>query len=136
KAVNDFHEHIVGKRKVEMLMWADRLLDAKKLGLSKWEAADNGTQGAIDLIPKDIIMCDWHYEKQSSYPSVPLLLEKGFRVWPSGWQPLDATLAFSAFAREQNNERLVGYLCTTWGKTKIGTAAQWPPITEPLREWK
>jgi len=29
--------------------------------------------------------------KKSTYPSVPLLLDKGFRVWPSGWQPLEAT---------------------------------------------
>src|ERR1700752_5017373 len=74
KQVNDLHAHIVGKRKREMLMWADRLLDAKALGYSEWEAATNHTWDAINLIPKDIIMCDWHYEKQVSYPSVPLLL--------------------------------------------------------------
>jgi hypothetical protein len=30
KAVNDLHGHLVKTRKVEMLMWADRLFDAKK----------------------------------------------------------------------------------------------------------
>jgi Glycosyl hydrolase family 20, catalytic domain len=136
KAVNDLHAHIVGKRKIEMLMWADRLLDSSKLGYGKWEASANGTYGAVDLIPRDIVMCDWHYEKQDNYPSVPFLLEKGFRVWPSGWQPLENTLAFSAFSRQQHNDRLVGYLCTTWGKAKIRTAADWPPITQALRDWK
>lgn len=136
KAVNDFHDHIVGKRKLEMLMWNDRLLDAKALGYSDWEASENGTAPAIDLIPKDIIMCDWHYAKRGSYPSLPFLLQKGFRVWPSGWQPLDAAQAFSAVARQQKNERLIGFLCTTWGKIKISDAGEWPPIVETLKEWK
>lgn len=136
KQVNDLHGHIVGKRKLEMLMWGDRLLDAKALGYSHWEAATNGTSGAIDHVPKDIVVCDWHYGQSTNYPSVPLLLEKGFRVWPSGWQPLEAAKAFSAFARKQTNPRMVGCLCTTWSKVKIPDAAEWPPIREVLRDWK
>src|ERR1700722_20110265 len=85
KAVNDFHHHLVVERKVEMFMWGDGLLDAKAEGYSEWEASTNGTPPAVDLIPKDIIICDWHYDKRADYPSVPFLLGKGFRVWPSGW---------------------------------------------------
>ena len=136
KAVNDFHQHLVTERKVEMLMWGDRLLDARAEGYSEWEAATNGTPPAIDLIPRDIIICDWHYEKRADYPSVPVLLNKGFRVWPSGWQPLAGAEAFSAFSRQQPNPRLVGYLCTTWGKVKVGDVADWPPLIEPLRDWR
>lgn len=138
KAVNDFHRHIVGERKIEMLMWGDRLEDAKKLHYSKWEAASNGTAPAIDMISKDIIVCDWHYELATNYPSVPLLLQKGYRVWPSGWQPLKNTLAFSAYSKQQQQEnpRLIGYLCTTWGKAKITNAADWPPVVEVLKEWR
>lgn len=138
KAANDLHAHIVGERRMEMLIWGDRLLDAKTMGYSKWEASKVGTHGAIDLIPKDIVVCDWHYAKQNNYPSVPLLLEKGFRIWPSGWQPLEATKAFSKFSREQRekNPRLLGYLCTAWSKTNSRTAADWPPIVEIMKEWK
>ena len=136
KAVNDLHAHIVDERKLEMLVWGDRLLDSKALGYSLWEAATNGTPPAVDLIPKDIIVCDWHYGKKTEYSSVPFLLEKGFRVWPSGWQPLEASVAFSAFSRQQKNPRLIGYLCTTWGKVKVPDLAEWPPITEVLPKWK
>jgi hypothetical protein len=100
------------------------------------QAARNGTHPALDLIPTDIIVCDWHYEKQAAYPSVPLLLQKGFRVWPPGWQPLEATKAFSAFARQQNDKRLLGYLCATWGKVRIPDLAQWPPVAEVLPAWR
>lgn len=138
KTVNDFHQHIVGQHKIEMLMWGDRLLDAKALHYSPWEASTNGTARAINLIPKDIVICDWHYEKATNYASVPLLLSKGFRVWPSGWQPLENSQAFSAFSlqQKQKNPQLIGYLCTTWSKTKIPTAADWPPIVELLKDWK
>jgi hypothetical protein len=134
--VNVLHRHIVKERKRDMLMWGDRLLDAKALGYSKWEASSNGTQAAVDLIPKDIIICDWHYEKRSEYLSVPFLLEKGFRVWPSGWQPLEAAQALSAYAHTQHNPRMLGYLCTTWGKVRLAEAPEWPPLAQVLSEWK
>lgn len=136
KAVNDLHRHIVGERKVEMFMWGDRLLDSATLHYSEWESSKNGTAGAVDLVPRDIVMCDWHYEKREDYPSVPFLLGKGFRVWPSGWQPLEAAQAFSRFAAQQKNPRMVGYLCTTWGKVKIAEAAEWPPLKEVLAQWR
>jgi hypothetical protein len=67
---------------------------------------------------------------------VPFLLNKGFRVWPAGWQPLEASLAFSAFARQQKHPRLLGYLCTTWGRAKIPDVAEWPPVKEVLHQWQ
>lgn len=136
KAVRDLHQHIVNERGLEMLMWGDRLLDAEAMHGGEWEYAKNGTAGAVDLIPKDIVICDWHYEKYADYPSVPFLLAKGFRVWPASWQPLEAALAFSAFARAQKNERLVGMLCTVWGREKIEHVADWQPVVEVLADWK
>jgi hypothetical protein len=67
---------------------------------------------------------------------VPLFLEKGFLVWPSGWQPLEASLAFSAFSRQQTSPNLLGYLATTWGKVKIPDAPDWPPIKDVLPAWR
>jgi hypothetical protein len=136
QAVNDLHRHIVGERRLEMLMWGDRLLDANALKGGEWEYAKNGTAGAVDLIPRDIVICDWHYEKQTHYPSLPFLLAKGFRVWPASWQPLDGAQAFSAFARNQKTGNLTGFLCTVWGKVKIDGVAGWPPVGEVLAGWK
>jgi hypothetical protein len=136
KAINDLHGHLVGKRKLEMLLWGDRLLDAKALGYSEWEAAKNGTAGALALIPKDIVICDWHYGNQAKYPSVPWLLEQGFQVWPSGWQPLEASKAFSNFALQESHARMLGFLCTTWGKVPIAGMAEWPPVMQVLHDWE
>ena len=83
-------------------------------------------------------LCDWHYGQRATYPSVPLLLLKGFRVWPAGFQPLEATKAFSDYSRKERalSPRLVGYLCTTWSQGKPDTVAAWPPVKEILQDWK
>ena len=39
------------------------LLDGYATGLGMWEASHNETHMAIDLIPKDVVICDWHYER-------------------------------------------------------------------------
>jgi hypothetical protein len=128
KAVNDYHDHLVGQRHVEMLMWSDRFLDGKATGYGKWEASENGTAPAIDLVPKDIICCDWHYGKRAEYPSIPIFLAKGFRVWPGGWDKVDATEALMAAEHKYNNDRMLGHMCTTWGKARPSTLADFPPL--------
>jgi hypothetical protein len=127
KQVNDLHVHLVNQKKVEMLMWGDRLLDSKAIGQSKWEASDNGTAPAVDHIPTDIIICDWHYDQQADYKSIAFLLGKGFRVWPSGFDKVPATQAFLAKAIAQKNPQMLGYLSTTWGKVQLDKLADFQP---------
>jgi len=137
QTVNDLHHHIVDEKKLTMLMWGDRFLDAQTMHYGRWESATNGTAPAVDLVPKDIIVCDWHYRAQTNYPSVPFLLSKGFRVWPSGFQPTEAAKALSDFALAQRKEnpRVIGYLATTWSQSKTNDLAAWPPITKNLPAW-
>jgi len=141
KAANDLHAHLVGQRKVEMLIWSDRLLDGAATGYGEWEAAKNGTHRAVDLVPKDIILCDWHYEelskyrgKPTDYVSIPFFLEKGFRVWPSGWKNLAATEALLAAERKHQHAQMLGHLCTTWGAVRIRDLAEWPPIRAATKQ--
>jgi len=128
KAVNDYHEHIVGKRKIEMLMWGDRLIDANRINYGKWEASANDTAGAIDLIPKDIIICDWHYGRREAYESIPMFLEKGFRVWPASWRELDAAKDLIDYSRTFNNPEMVGHLNTTWGAVPMRELMAFKPL--------
>jgi hypothetical protein len=133
RAVNDLHGHLVKGRKVEMLMWADRLFDAKKHKWGEWEADKTGTAPALDLIPKDIILCPWHYEKMAAYPSIPLLVEKGFRVLPAGWRKLDASKALIEYERKQHSPKVLGHLFTTWGSARKDALAEYPPLVEGLK---
>jgi hypothetical protein len=114
KSVNDLHRHIVGKRKRQMMIWGDRLLDAKSTGNSEWEASANGTAPAIDRVPKDIVVCDWHYGVRDDYPSVKYFLDRGFPVWPAGWNSAGNARKLAACALRNRHDRMLGYMATTW----------------------
>jgi hypothetical protein len=129
KAVNDLHDHIVGKRHKQMLMWGDRLIDGNVYNYGEWEASKNGTAPAVDMIPKDIIICDWHYELRDAYPSVPLYLEKGFRVLPTSWKNVEASRAFITYSLAQDNPAVLGHLFTRWS-SRLDDLAEFPPLLE------
>ena len=133
RAVNDYHGHLVGKRKLEMLMWADRLIDSKTFPYGKWEASENGTAPAIHQIPRDIVLCDWHYEKMDAYPSVPYFQEQGFRVWPGGWNKVDAVEALIDYSLEHQKGRMLGYLATLWGASPISKLGEFQPLRAGMK---
>ncbi len=114
KAVNDYHGHLVDKRGVEMQMWGDRFLDGKATGYGLWEASENDTQGAIKLVPKDIVICDWHYEIMDEFPSIRIFQDEGFRVWPAGWNKEQSIRRLIEVARREAGPNMLGYLATTW----------------------
>jgi hypothetical protein len=132
KAVNDLHDHLVKDRHVEMLMWADRLFDAKQYHWGEWEASKVGTAPAVDLIAKDIILCPWHYEKKDAYPSIPMMLEKGFRVLPASWRKLDASKALIEYSLKLQSPRMLGHLFTTWSGRQTDVTA-YPPLVQGLK---
>jgi hypothetical protein len=132
KVVNDLHGHIVGKRGLTMLMWADRLIDGNKFNMGEWEASKVGTAAAVDKIPKDIILCPWHYELRKQYESVPMFMSKGFRVLPASWKNTEATLALIRDARAHQTEgRVVGHIFTTWSERR-GNWADFEPLVKGL----
>ncbi|MCS7224803.1 MAG: family 20 glycosylhydrolase [Armatimonadetes bacterium] len=123
KAVNDLYDHLAVKRKKTVLMWGDRFLDDKEMGYGEWEASRNGTAPAVDKVPKDIIICDWHYGRRDSYPSVPFFISKGFRVLPAGWKDEEAALSFLRYSRQFPPDKVLGYMATTWvGADEIARA--------------
>jgi hypothetical protein len=129
KAINDYHSHLVGKRGVRMMMWGDRLLDQKTVGYSRWEADDLGMAAAIELIPRDIVICDWHYESDE-FPSVPYLIDKGFTLWPTGWRQIPSATKFVETTLQHYGRQLPGYLATTWFPIDTVTQALVQP--EPI----
>ena len=132
KAVNDLHGHLAGKRGVEMWMWADRFIDGEATGYGEWEASKNGTYPALDMVPRDIVMCDWHYETKygsmTGHPSVAMFLEKGFRVLPTSFRNVRAAKAFFDETFAIDSERMLGHLCTIWRGPTAGVTANYRPL--------
>ncbi|MBN1806803.1 MAG: family 20 glycosylhydrolase [Sedimentisphaerales bacterium] len=136
KAVNDYYNHIAGKHKIEMLMWGDRLIDAGKINYGKWEASANDTAGAVDMINKNIIICDWHYELRKEYESVPMFLKKGFRVWPASWKKTEAAMALVDYSKRYGDARMLGHLNTTWGAVKMNDLPTFRPLMYAVESFK
>ncbi len=115
KAVNDIYDHIVKKRGVEMIMWADRLIDGEKYDFGKWQSSFNGIAPSIDMIPRDIIMSPWHYQYRKSYTSIPMFLAKGFRVLPASHKDTSAVKSLIEYSYDfAENEKMLGHMFTTW----------------------
>ena len=134
EAVNAYSDFLVKDRGLTMLVWGDRLLDDDRMGYGEWEAAQNGTHTAIAQIPRHIVVCDWHYEARQTYPSLPFLIQAGFRVWPAGWKSPEATEALLSFACSQVTPSILGHLCTTWGAVQIENLPGWRPL-RTARRW-
>jgi len=133
KAVNEYHEHLVKNRGLEMLMWGDRLIDAETHDYGRWEASVTGSARAVDMIPRDIIICDWHYEERETYPSIPMFLDKGFRVLPSGWRDVEATEALITYAYTFDSPKMMGHLFTTWSR-KLDEIIEFPAMIAGLEK--
>ncbi|HEV2424902.1 MAG TPA: family 20 glycosylhydrolase [Terriglobia bacterium] len=117
--VRTLHDHLVGTHR-EMWMWGDRLLDGAVTGVGEWEGSENGTAWAINMIPRDIVICDWHYE--SAPPTAAFFAVQGFRVVYAPWNKPDVALAELGQIRSVRAHpdavtapRMLGVLQTTWG---------------------
>ncbi len=141
KAVNDLYNHLVKEKGVEMLMWGDRLIDNEEIRYGEWEASANGTAPAIDMIPKDIIICDWHYGTFDEYPdletnefaSIPMFMGKGFRVLPTSWRSVENTGNLMYYSLLKYEPKMLGHLFTLWSSHKGDSLLTYPPMVEGLK---
>lgn len=115
RALHDF----LARRNARLWIWGDRLLDADLTGIGKWEAAENGTARAIQLIPRGVVICDWHYE--APHPTAPFFALHGFPVVSSPWRKPSVALEqlqimrrTRATAARPVRDRMLGMLQTTW----------------------
>jgi len=116
--VNALHDHLAKSGRT-LWIWGDRFLDGATTGMGKWEASMNGTQDAIRMVPKDIVMCDWHYEKV--LPSITYFAVVGFPVVACPWRKPNVALGQLALVRDTRahataeiGNRMKGVLQTTW----------------------
>jgi len=117
--VTKIYNHLNNK-KLKMYMWGDRLLDGKTTGLGKWCASENETPPAINLIPKDIVICDWQYKTAPPTPAYFAL--KGFQVISCSYhvsevakQQLQSAINNRKFSNPTIKNRLLGVMHTYWG---------------------
>lgn len=116
--VSTLRNHLA-QRNRQLWIWGDRLIDGKTTGMGIWEASFNNTHRAIDLIPKDVMICDWHYERADK--TAVLFASKGISVVTCPWR--NPTVAvkqvvdmsnFRKDATPEMKDRYQGIMQTVW----------------------
>ena len=103
----------------QLWIWGDRLIDGKATGLGMWEASFNNTHRAIDMIPKDVFICDWHYERPDK--TAVLFAAKGLQVATSPWRnpqiaimQVNDMVSFRQHSTRQMKQNFQGVVGTVW----------------------
>lgn len=111
-------EHLAQKNR-HLWIWGDRLIDGKTTGLGEWEASYNNTYRAIDMIPKDVVICDWHYDRADKTPVYFAM--KGLNVITCPWNKADLALIqtddminFRKTASKEMQPHFYGMMQTVW----------------------
>ncbi|MDE2835132.1 MAG: family 20 glycosylhydrolase [Bacteroidota bacterium] len=120
--VTRIRDHLAAQGR-ELWIWGDRLLDGETTGLGMWEASTNDTFRAIDLIPRDVVITDWHYTRAA--PTAPLFAMKGLRViscpfrYPEvATEQLAQMLMYRRNTTPQTRDLFAGVMQTIWSDAK------------------
>lgn len=108
------------------MMWADMLLNLDEfLETSLWQGNMHAFHGgwpdhferALAGIPRDVVMCDWHYKPGCQYPSLRYLQDEGFEVLgcPKTMNEDNAFL-ITRYAQRTRTPNLLGMLGTNWSE--------------------
>ena len=116
--VTAIRDHLAKKNK-KLWIWGDRLIDGETTGMGMWEASTNDTHKAIDMIPKDVVINDWHYERPD--PTAAYFALNGFQVITCPWrkpevtkEQLEMMVSLRKNAPEKIKDRYQGMLQTVW----------------------
>lgn len=116
--VKALHDHLAESNRT-LWMWGDRFLNGKYTGLGEWEASTNQTEAAIEMVPKDIVICDWHYD--NGEPTAPYFALHGFPVVSCPWRKTQVALGLlevmtvtHKYANPELSSLMKGMVHTTW----------------------
>lgn len=119
--INDLHEMITSNGG-RMWMWADRLIDGYLVPCinAGYETSIIDTYKAIDLIPKDIVMCDWHYyDEPLGQLSPSYWANKGFDFIECAFNSVHGTEQLMYATRVIQSPKTIGTMLTTWCKLEF-----------------
>ena len=121
----------LNKRGLRMIMWADMLLDHETFGKSS--AANSmaphygnvNTAPALAMIPKNILLANWHYGTAEEHPQLAHLQEAGFEVFPTTWYRPENNFRFLRSAKKAGSTWATGsswMYCSATNPTMMGSS--------------
>jgi len=136
--VTKIHDHLASQGK-RLMIWGDRLIDGQATGIGAWEASMNNTYRAIDMIPKDVFICDWHYERPDQ--TAVYFAMKGFDVATCPWRKPEIALAqlndmirFRESSTKKMAPHFQGIITTVWSDVDSFLKSYYDPKTDTKTE--
>ncbi len=116
--VNKINEHVNGKNG-RLWVWGDRMIDGKETKLGMWEGSTNDTYRSIDMVNRNVVINDWHYE--SAPKTAEVFAAKGYDVMMCPWRKADVAKqqvadykSFKAAAKGETKKHYRGFIQTVW----------------------
>ena len=122
--INWLHKVVTGRGR-RMMMWGDHLFHEFASDHARLDH-EAFSEKILDRIPKDIIICDWHYQPAVPTSGLDHFLKKGFQVLccpavsaagmlnhPRQWN-IDNLRNFAAIAAEREGKGVIGSIATVW----------------------
>jgi len=121
--ITALHNYLA-ERSIGCWMWADSLLDPENFAGKAF--AQSGCYGgapdyfdkAISLLPKDITLCDWHYEPAREFPTLAYLQSMGFDTLACPLYKVNS-FTFGRHAKNINTEHFKGMMATSWNSLNM-----------------
>lgn len=117
------------KKYVKTWMWGDMLITPSEFP-NMHPGSINGTKAYAKLrkeIPKDIVICDWHYRdfpknagKDLQFPSLKAFADEGFEVLGATFRHPHVTREFAGYTAGLKNQNVKGMMATTWSFLRKG----------------
>ena len=111
---NALADHVKKSHNAQVLMWGDRMLNAETTYGNAYESNAGSYDSVINLINKDNLICDWHYDEgRVEYPSVDVFANNGYKmlICPRLRNNCEN---FINYAKEHDRGHIEGVLLTTW----------------------
>ncbi|MDB5142922.1 MAG: hypothetical protein JWQ66_1635 [Mucilaginibacter sp.] len=116
--VQTIRDHLAEQGR-ELWIWGDRLIDGRATGIGMWAASYNDTYKAIDMIPRDVVICDWQYDQDNQ--TAVYFAMKGLRVVTCTWNRPQVAISqvedlyrSRALAGKEMRGRFYGIAETVW----------------------
>lgn len=137
--VRRLHDHLQQHNR-QLWIWGDRLIDGRTTGVGEWSGSFNTTYRAIDLIPKDVMICDWQYDY--AVPTAAYFAIKGFHVVTCPWksarcaiQQADDMAEWRATAPPEMKDRFEGMMQTVWSGADAFLDKDYAGKGAPTNSW-
>jgi hypothetical protein len=116
--VNNVRNFLAQKNRT-LWIWGDRLIDGKNTGIGLWEGSYNNTHEAINNIVRDVVICDWHYERPDL--TAVLFAYQGLKVITCPWKNPEVAqrqtqdmYRFRQSVLPQMKDNFAGMMQTVW----------------------